>query len=283
MKVFLLCVDGLEHDFVGPRAFPHLKQARYAKIEIPSRFMTHLPGGLAPYSPVMWRIIFTGRPQRAPRKQEEFWTWNNRVVRILRKQSKLCRLYKWAIKQGLVNAGAPAKFGFKREATLVLPEETFVAFASNPIVIHDPLLPAVQWDEGVMRDFTTFARMALRLFRKERHLTLQRIKEPWDLFIIYTRLLDIMGHYCWQKNCLMASYYYAVDQFAEAIQARLLPDTVMLILSDHGMRPLHGTNFHGGEHSPHAFVSFNYPLRLPKPFGFTEIYPLIKTLLEEGN
>ena len=89
MRIFLFCVDALEYNYVHFRDYVYLKQNQNYKLEIPENCLTLLDDGtLKPFTPVIWRCIFTGRPisENPTSKPERYknpllnWLLDNSVV-----------------------------------------------------------------------------------------------------------------------------------------------------------------------------------------------------------
>lgn len=119
------------------------------------------------------------------------------------------------------------------------------------------------------------------MFQKERRETLAKLKSDWNLFIIYTKLLDAVRHLFWQKDKIVEKYYKMVDEFAGEIQFNLPENTLMIILSDHGMQRLKGTLYQGGRHSFHSFASLSQEVEAPKPLKITDFYSIVCNHLQK--
>lgn len=288
MKVFLLCVDALEYDLVKDRPFSHLKQKQFFRVHIPRECMTLLKDGrTTPYTPVVWKAIFTGKiEQTKPEPYEEVMRFESRTVNWLKSIDVVDRIYVSLIRHNLFKIGLPERFGFKRKDVLQ-DENTFISKSVKPIIIHNPLKADVKWNikGGALREggfsFSEIAQSNLEVFQRERQETFAQLKGDWDLFIVYTKLLDTIGHLFWQKDKIVEKYYKMVDEFAREIQSNLPDDTLMVILSDHGMRRLKGTTYQGGEHSHHAYASFSHKTKVPKPLKITDFYSIISHCLQK--
>jgi phosphopentomutase len=145
------------------------------------------------------------------------------------------------------------------------------------------LLTSFEWtgislDTGF--DASEIAQSSHKVFENERSVTLAKLDTDWNLFIVYTKLLDIVGHLYWQKNEIVEKHYKMIDDFAGEIQNKLPDDAFMIIVSDHGMRTLKGTKHRGGEHSHHAYARFSHEIDVPKPLKITDLYRIIVTMLK---
>lgn len=285
MKVFLLCVDALEYDFVKGRPFSHLKQKQFFRVHIPRECMTLLKDGrTTPYTPVVWKAIFTGKiEQTKPEPYKKTMRFENRTVNWLKSIDVVNKIYVSLIRHNLFKIGLPERLGFKRKDVLQT-EDTFISQSTKPVVIHNPLKADVKWNVKATRGRFSFSEVVqsnLEVFQKERQETFVELKCDWDLFVVYTKLLDTIGHLFWQKDEIVEKYYKMVDQFAGEIQSNLPDGTFMVILSDHGMRPLKGTTYQGGQHSHHAYASFNHKIKVPEPFKITDFHSIISNCLRK--
>jgi len=283
MKVFMLCVDALEYNFVKDRDFPHLKQKRFFKVDIPKRYMTVFEDGhIEPWTPIIWKGMFTGKiEQSKPEPKPEFGSWENNLLNWLKSRKMIRGTYAFLLRKGIIKPGLPDRLGFKRKEW-IQGERSIIDESTKPIVIHNPLTVDVKGHMKGIRtgfSFKEIEESALKTFQKERKETLTRLKEDWDLFVIYTKLLDVIGHLFWQRDRMIEKYYRIMDNFAGEIQENLPEGTFMVILSDHGMQPLRGTKKQGGEHSHHFFVSYSHDIVDP-PKDPTDVYRIVKELLQ---
>lgn len=291
MKVFLLCVDALEYDFVKNRDYYNLKQNQFLKVRIPREAMTIFEGGIlfedshprvGPFTPVIWKAIFTGKiEQKELKAKPKIQHWENSIMNWLKSRSIANRLYVFLIQKGFVKSGLPTRLGFKRKDYL-RSEETLISKSSNPVIIHNPLKVNVKWSaKGLNEGFEPkeIIESRLEVFHREKEETFKKMSKNWDLLVVYTKFLDVIGHLCWQKDRVVAKYYHMIDYFAGEIQEKLSDDVCMIIISDHGMMPLRETNYQGGEHSHHAFFSSSHRIEVPNPLEITDLYDIIVHLL----
>jgi len=285
MRIFLLCVDALEYDFVAERDFSYLKQKQFFKVEIPTNCMSIFRDEngeeiLSPYTPVIWKTIFTGKSPSEPSEAKPPERWKNPLLNWLRSISLARKMYVGLVKIGILKFGLPERLGFER-TPLAEPSETFLRMAKRPIIVHNPLASDIRWIAKPLHGGfkpKEIVEDRLKVFMKEKEETLSKLDEDWDLFITYTKLLDIVGHLYWHKSWIVRKYYRMVDRFAGQVQSQLPKDAFMMIISDHGMKPMHGLSV-GGEHSHHAFASFSHKIAVPTPLKITDIYDVIVSIL----
>lgn len=284
MKVFVFCVDGLEYNFIKDKHYPHLKQQQFFKVHIPRECMTIFKDGhIAPFTPIIWKVIFTGKiEQTKPELKPEEKHWKSKTLNWLKSRKLLDDIYVFLIQKRILKVGFFGSLGFKRESSFEN-EDTVISESTKSVIIHNPLEADVKWAMKGLSKFNPLEvlQSSVEIFQREKEETLAKLKDDWDLFIIYTKLLDTVGHLFWQKYNVIAKYYDMIENFAGEIQSHLPSDTAMIIVSDHGMQPLKGTKQQGGEHSHHAFASFNYDTTFKEPLDITDFYSIIKGLLQQ--
>jgi len=292
MKVFILAVDALEYEFVKSRSFPSLKQKFYTKVVIPKSCMSIFENGrLSPFTPVVWASFFTGKlPEEHGVTREkflnekwEFSCWNNKFLNRLKRNRIVYNLYSFMLRHRILKEGFPEKLGFTKKEII---QESFVDLAEKPVIIRSPLKTSIKWKvewKGSGLNEEKIIRSAMNVFERNRKETLEKIESDWDLFITYVKLLDYIGHLYWGKNEIIERYYGIVENFAREIQDKLSKETLMIIVSDHGMRLLKGTKHRGGEHSHHAYASFSHKVCIPQILKITDFYSIISNLLQQKS
>lgn len=283
MRVFFLCVDGLEYDFVKDRPYPNLKQKQFLRVGIPREGMTITKDGrIAPHTPVIWKIIFTGKIEALkPQQKPQTLQWNNKFLNWLKSRNSAGRLYHFFLHTGILKPGFPQRLGFTRK-DISLDEDTIISQASKPLIVRHPLKTDVKWAVKGMRSgfsLTEVMQSHLEVFEREKKDTFDQIDQDWNLFVVYTKLLDAAGHLYWQRDEIVHEFYAKVEDFAREIRRALPGDVFIAIASDHGMRPLRGTKYQGGEHSHHAYASFSHEIQLDTPIQITDIRPVITQML----
>ena len=113
---------------------------------------------------------------------------------------------------------------------------------------------------------TEFIKKETELFDKELEEAITLLKGEWDLFVFYTKMVDYVGHFfAWNKKTMWL-FYERLEKFIDEIEKIVDDDTLILVISDHGMKA-------NGVHSDHAFYSTNIKINLenPKIIGFYKI------------
>lgn len=189
--------------------------------------------------------------------------------------------YRFMVSIGLIKRGLPLRLGFERK-NILEGEESLLTVAKNPLVLQDPVLAEVRWagiKTGEFKPFEILKKFE-DIFEEEKKEALERINEPWDLLIFYTKLLDTSGHLLWGRDEYVEKYYEKIERFARKIKAALSDDVVMIILSDHGMSLLEGSSV-GGRHSHHAYISLSHPTKIPEDFNILHIREIIESFMRD--
>jgi len=124
----------------------------------------------------------------------------------------------------------------------------------------------------------TFERYVYNEFLRDKANFLNAIKSrDLNLVVGYTRLADDLGHLYGGNLTKTFEIYSLLDNFAKEVKALVDEDDVLLIVSDHGMKPLGRY----GEHSNHGFYSCNKKLNLKNPRIY-DFFPIIVNDLEKS-
>lgn len=251
MKLFLFCVDALDYDFVEPRSFPNIKQEHYVKVEIPRRCMTifeefpspWVEDKTAPFTPVIWETILTGKcNQKEP---------------------------------------MPKPLKHSRDWN----PHTIASHAKHPVIINSPLKADVKWQRLPLASECSFEKIAQSVYNVFSHViheVYSKLECRWDLFLVYTKLLDVVGHLYWQRDNVIERYYMLIEDFTRQLKLKLDDDTFLALISDHGMSALKGTNRFGGQHSHYAFASFSHNLPY-EHLAITDLHDLFASIISDAS
>lgn len=281
MRVFLFCIDALEYDFVVDRDFPNINQAQAEKVHIPLNCMTQKADGLiTPFSPVMWKQILTGRVE-SDSVTEKPERYNNRVLNWLIRRKSTRSLYKYVTSTGLIRKGLPLRMGFERK-NILEGEESLLTVAKKPVILQNPVIAEVKWAGIKTGEFKPLEILEkfVDIFEEERLEALERMKEDWDLFLFYTKILDTSGHLLWGMDDQMEKYYRKIEKLAGEIRESLPSDAVMITISDHGMGLLPESRI-GGRHSHCTFMSASHPFQVPEDFNILHIRGVIEEFMRK--
>jgi len=268
-RVFVLALDGLEYDLVVKWRLKNLLQRKYGKIPVsPSYFYL---GEKVPATPTIWATFVTGVP---PEKHNirDFMSYG-RILDFIRFLPPI----RWikGKRRLLLKLGLPLRTRTRKE----MPAKTLVDIIKPSVSIYFPMIYNI-WP---IRKFVTllethgakvFEREMLKAHRIRVDLTFKKLRENsgWKLFLAYFDTPDLMGHLHIAKRLKrLMRFYHSLDFLAYKLKKTVPEDTIFLIVSDHGMRPMpDGT----GNHSYHAFWSLNIDTDW-EPKDVTDFFPQI--------
>ena len=99
------------------------------------------------------------------------------------------------------------------------------------------------------------------------------MNQEWKLLMAYFRIPDLLGHIYFVKSPLkLMNCYLELNKLTMQLKEKLSKDTIMLIVSDHGMEA--SKDGVTGTHSKHAFWSLNIKTEW-KPKDITDFYQKI--------
>lgn len=221
--IIVLAIDGLEHNLVQEFCCTNLMQKKHGKTDI-SDFEE-------PRTMVLWSSFLSGV---------------NKEKEIVAKGPKEM----WNTRLQL--------------------NETFLAQFKNPIVID---LPGYSYDlahhenerkllKGFFEKKVTveeYDRPAFAHHRKIKDEFFSALKQNHDIVIGYFSLADVVGHLSLGNKAKMRMIYKEMDDIASEVKKKFR--CPILILSDHGMKPVGMF----GDHSGYGFWSFSSDTELENP------------------
>ncbi len=107
-------------------------------------------------------------------------------------------------------------------------------------------------------------------FRCQKRDCLTALGSDWRLLLAYFDYTDTLGHLFWSNLTKMWEGYAVADELVADLKHRIDEDTLLLVISDHGMEALGRFGFH----SNHAFYSANKRLGLKNP-KITDFFHII--------
>jgi len=236
-------------------------------------------GSLKPFTPVIWKAILTGESEEdSPSPKPE--RYENSVVNWFHSKKIFRKMWRKVLDWGLFRRDLPVKLGFNRKDILA-GVDSLLDTAEHPIVQQNPVLAEVKWTGiGAGIEPLEVVGKFEKIFQEEKNEALERLNEPWDLYIFYTKIIDVVGHLLWGRGNYTETYYTIIDNFAAHLKKTLGDDVAFIVLSDHGIKGIEGISI-GGEHSHHAYVSFNRPVEVPKQLSILHIRDIIERFLKE--
>jgi len=280
----ILALDALEYELVEEFNLENIKQLEYGKIDI-SNFKD-----LA--TPVIWASFISGLPPEEHGLDiKAIPHWRSSVIDKLRQLSIKIGLDCIKGKGRLLELIGFEHRPFYEEMITdfrISQTETFFDIIPNAKALSVP--PYQEWIDPKTQLFLrqaidneeklgAFEEHVLQIFERKRKKGLKTIKEgDWNLFMTHFMLTDLLGHIYAGNKTKMFGVYIKAEQLVEEVKELIGDETLLLIVSDHGMKPIGKGTF--GEHSDHGFYSSNFPLSLEKP-KMTDFFPLIvKTLTQ---
>jgi len=275
MRVFVLALDGCEVGFVERWRLRGLMQRTYGSVQVPGECFARILGRDGriihePYTPMVWYAFITGtlpkgRIGRLLRRRR----WTNPVV------DKLVDVFArgWGLERRF---GILRRMGFKRRVVdrrdYGVP--TIFDHARKPHAIDVPAYSPM-WNLGIYEGEFGFdkipnvIRQAFKRFEDKKRRVAEILGSDWDLIMVWTKLLDIVGELAFGLPEMYRAYR-AADAYVQELSRELGDDCVLLVVSDHGMKRLEGTRSFG-MHTDRAFWSLNFETDW-RPKSVTDFY-----------
>ena len=274
-RVLILGIDALEYDLVEQWNLQNLKQKEYGKIQLP------LQPGQEPATVIIWPCFITGKePEEmgystvhvfskplqflinilspALRKIFVDEEAENRTEKKQGKQSMLDKMAEIVKKFGLSHSPtrkdihAQSLFDNKQIQSIhlhipVYDEDGFPEYRSEIAKVigekaYQPILELAQKKEFRQRTREVFKYLK---------------KDNWQLLMQYFYVLDGVQHIYYNNPKKIAEFYLMFDEFVKKVSKELGPQTLLLIVSDHGQKK--------GIHTPYGFYSMNKKMNLNNP------------------
>jgi len=269
-RIVILGFDALEYSIVENGGYPNLKQMEYGKVEL----------NMYPINTEMiWASFITGEKPEKHGVQAEM-RGSRLIIETLKKLSAKLRLQKKMTVFGrrILNTlriahkqvytkeklRIPTIFDYvDRSAALSIP-----AYNEWPDVIA--LRKMIYYALGNPIKEKDLVKRAWEIFELKKRKTLELLKEDWDLFMVHFYIADIVQHVWYYKKDYILDLYEKLDETAMKIKAEIPEDSLILIVSDHGML--------NGLHTSYAFYSCNQKLNLRNP-KITDFADLIRKKL----
>jgi len=261
MRVCIIGLDGLEYTLVEKFQLENLLQKEYGKIDL-SEFDKKL-------TPPIWASFITGLP---PSKHGvHFETrWNNILLNRFEKFFRTFHFSHIPLRRLFV----ALKFENK-PYWFWLPEhiETIFDVVKPSIALK---IPSYNYFYDLYKEYSVLNVYAGKepqikaekrfwdLFTKEKDDCLKHLDtRNWKLFMAQFHITDSIGHMYAGNLSKMYECYVQMNDFVNEVKQLLVGNTLVLIVSDHGMRPLESGVF--GDHSDYGFYSSNFILNLRNP------------------
>jgi hypothetical protein len=289
MRVLILGIDALEYDLVVEWDLQNLKQQEFGKVIVPIT-----PSVGEPATEIVWPCFITGKEPaemgftspylyRQPYKWffDHFYgkkaTWtdihpDNILEQKTAKRHMLDKMSSIMTKIGMFyhpsrkDIKAPTLFDNTSLKTMhfhipVYDKDCFPEYRKHIVEVLMKQIPASEYTQTVKQSFQERCN-ELTTYLKE--------NKEWDVVMMYWFCLDAVQHAFFKNKLKIMDFYLLFNTFVGELKSLLPPDTVVLIISDHGQ--------HKGIHSDHGFYSLNKKLGLKEPH-ITEFKTLIEKLV----
>ena len=274
MKLLILAFDGLEVELVERWRLKALKQMVYGTYEAPRS-----PHFKKPYTPSVWATIITGKSQEE-HGIDDWWTYGRLLDRLrylppfVWIKNKRRILWKLGLKPRIVD-----KRDHRVETLfdVIKPSKAlFIPTINEPAWIHE------EYVEALKHGLENYISRIWEVHRYRKRVFLQELEKDseWKLFMVWFDIADLLGHVCISRcRHQFLKAYLDLDMLVKEVKKRLSNDTIMLIVSDHGMKPMpDGT----GDHTDRGFWSLSADIPWFRPRKATDFYTYIVKLLSSG-
>jgi len=236
--MIILAIDGLDPELVEEYGCENLKQENYGKTDI-TEFNE-------PRTIVLWSSFLTGenREEEIPKGKDKLWRYS------------------------------------------VKHEETFLDINGMPLVMDVPgysynqvmhkkerRLMSAYFRNDCPRDIRD--RLETLLYddvtNKQHRLVEATRNNFYDIIVCYTSLVDILCHIEIGNEEKIKKAYEAVDELAKLSKTT---EHRVLVISDHGMKPISEDSMFGDHRQEHGYWSYSKEIELDRP-EITDFYDFI--------
>jgi len=276
-KIIVLGIDGLEYNLVEEWRLKNIMQKTYCKLDLSDyKVIVTTP---------IWGSMLTGKI-------------DEEIMRIWVKRSEIMGgektvKQKWWAKFGLflppsvnlwlwVNVFEKFIGGdpFGRTANYILEKKELTIFQffknswTNGIPSYgkntSTTIKRDLMKQAILKEKTPYRNHVIQNYKDDKAQLFSVLEKPEIDFVFwYTSLLDDLGHIDMGRPvALMMKHYLDINEVVGRVK-ETRPDSIIYVISDHGMKPSKGIL---GTHSNHAFFSSNSGETIEKPF---QLYNLI--------
>jgi len=239
--IIVLAIDALEYEKVQQFGCDNLKQQYYGKTDI-SEFSE-------PRTMVLWSSFITGM-----NKEKVVLSGGNNEMWSKR----------WNIGDTLFSS-------FKDPIVLDLPGFSYDLLShekSRNLLRRFFEAENNNEKEAILKEYN---KDAIEHHKKIKEKFLEAIKQRHDIVLGYFSAIDVIGHLNFGNGTMMKTLYREMDELAAEIKN--IPDTKLIVLSDHGMKPIGAF----GDHSNYGFWSTSFDAHLSSP-KITDFFKVIQNL-----
>jgi len=270
-RVLILAFDALEYDLVEKFDMENLKQEEYGIIDIRDLLLS---------TPIIFASFITGLPPEKHGVRYRMWSSDfleklsaASIVRLGLRRIKGKRkiLEKIGFKRGFHTQRHFKKKGIRTlfdivDNSIALNVPSYQEWTTKELInsFHDAMKYSSRRDEFEERLWDFHEREVAECLRHiEQH--------DWKLIMAHFKFTDYFGHMFGGNLTKMWEVYTTADNLVTEIKTKIdSDDTLLLIMSDHGIRPIGKY----GDHSDHGFYSLNQKMDLNNP-KITDFFPII--------
>lgn len=270
--IYILGLDGLEHEFVEKWECSNLKQREYGKIKVPiNKF------GRVPTTPQVWMSFLCGK--RISIDFGTFYLARTMIVRILkfaRKYADLSLGLAGKVKTTKQIRGHFSNMTVENYLNQKLNQETFLDITNSEKIN----VPYYNYDDKAREIVSAFGKGKISMqetvaglnliyeTRKQQILETVETVRNKDVVFAYMHYPDILQHFFFHTPSKIRGHYVDLENFVSLLKRKLDDSTLFLIISDHGF------DLKTETHSTYGFYSSNVNLD-PKPERITDFYEIL--------
>ena len=266
MRVLVLAIDCLDYRLVNRFGLDAFKQRVWGTIDV-SEFRKYKL-----LTPVIWTSFITGKP---PEEHGvlHWWTWGRLLDRI-----RYYPPFKWVRGKRRILE----KLGFKPrlvDRSHIKSSTIFdVVKPSIPLFVpayNDPEWYHREYNRALRSSVKELEEAVLKVHKMKLDALMESLSREWKLLMVWFDVIDLFSHMYYPHRLGKIEWIYRLV----ALQVRKIakhtpPDTLILIVSDHGIDE-------NGLHYPKAFWSLNKEVGW-RPNKITDFYKLILELYRSG-
>ena len=249
MNVVILGMDGLEYNLVLKWNLKNLMQKTYGSIRIGEEYYSH---GV-PYTPIVWTSFISGK-KPTETNVKDWWSYGKLLDWIRYKppfiwfKNKRKYLMKFGLKPKVLTK---EKWNSKTFFDECKPSKAiYVAGYNSPDEYH------LELSNAMYKSIDEYVKVVWKWHEKKKKKVLDSLGK-YKLIMVWLDASDVLGHIWFVKHPLkLRLLYYDLDKFAKEVQDNVDENTVILIVSDHGMEE--SGDGVTGNHSDHNFWSLNF-------------------------
>ena len=279
-KVIILGIDGLEYNLVKEWRLKNIMQKEYCRTELSDYDVI--------VTPPIWGSMLTGKIDKEIMK---IWIKQAELTGggVNTKQKWWARIGKilpysvgyWLLDNVFVHLqGGDA---FEKTANYVKEknEHTIFEFFESTWTNGIPSYGRKVIDEvskkltenAIAGDKKPYKKYSIEKYKKDKEQLMSVLKKPhYDLIFWYTGLLDNIGHIdMGNPIAYMMKHYLEINEVVGKVK-ECCPNSIIYIISDHGMERMDQKKSSWGMHSGHGFFSSSNGEKINRPY---ELYDLI--------